>query len=108
MEKMHALVTCLGVSRGNMEQGNLRADANVSLRPVGESKLGTRTETKNLNSFRFVRDAFGHEIGPKAGGGRIRGPHITPAANSPSLPHVVGRGGKTHIFIDFPALLNHC
>ena len=75
MEKMHALVTCLGVGRGNMEQGNLRADANVSLRPVGESKLGTRTETKNLNSFRFVRDAIDHEIGRQAGelraGGRI-------------------------------------
>ena len=75
MEKMHALVTYLGVSRGNMEQGNLRADANVSLRPVGESKLGTRTETKNLNSFRFVRDAIDYEIGRQAGelgaGGRI-------------------------------------
>ena len=67
MEKMHALVTYLGVSRGNMEQGNLRADANVSLRPVGESKLGTRTETKNLNSFRFVRDAIDHESGRQAG-----------------------------------------
>ena len=75
MEKMHALVTYLGVSRGNMEQGNLRADANVSLRPAGTSELGTRTETKNLNSFRFVRDAIDHEIGRQAGelraGGRI-------------------------------------
>ncbi|MCH8074266.1 MAG: hypothetical protein IIC64_00445, partial [SAR324 cluster bacterium] len=105
MEKMHALVTCLGVSRGNMEQGNLRADANVSLRPAGTSKLGTRPETKNLNSFRFVRDAIDHEIGPKAGGGgfghraegrrgRIRGPHITPAANSPSLPMLLAAAGK--------------
>jgi len=66
MEKMHALVTYLEVSRGNMEQGNLRADANVSLRPVGESKLGTRTETKNLNSFRFVREAIDYEIGRQA------------------------------------------
>ena len=75
MEKMHALVTYLEVSRGNMEQGNLRADANVSLRPVGESKLGTRTETKNLNSFRFVREAIDYEIERQTGelraGGRI-------------------------------------
>ena len=62
MEKIHALVTYLGVSHGNMEQGNLRADANVSLRPVGETKLGTRTETKNINSFRFVQAAIVYEM----------------------------------------------
>ncbi|MDH5751146.1 MAG: Asp-tRNA(Asn)/Glu-tRNA(Gln) amidotransferase subunit GatB, partial [Deltaproteobacteria bacterium] len=53
MEKMHSLVTYLGVSNGNMEQGNLRADANISLRPRGQKEFGTRTEIKNINSFRF-------------------------------------------------------
>lgn len=62
MEKMHSLVTYLGVSNGNMEQGNLRADANVSLRPKGVTELGTRTETKNINSFRFVQAAIVYEI----------------------------------------------
>jgi aspartyl-tRNA(Asn)/glutamyl-tRNA(Gln) amidotransferase subunit B len=62
METIHSLVTYLDVSNGNMEQGNLRADANVSLRVRGESRLGTRTETKNINSFRFVRDAISYEI----------------------------------------------
>ncbi|HKI97159.1 MAG TPA: Asp-tRNA(Asn)/Glu-tRNA(Gln) amidotransferase subunit GatB [bacterium] len=63
METIHSLVTYLGVSNGNMEQGNLRADANVSLRVRGAEKLGTRTETKNINSFRYVRDALTYEIG---------------------------------------------
>jgi aspartyl-tRNA(Asn)/glutamyl-tRNA(Gln) amidotransferase subunit B len=62
MEKIHSLVTYLGVSNGNMEQGNLRADANVSLRPRGDSRLGTRTEIKNVNSFRFVHAAIAYEI----------------------------------------------
>ena len=66
MEKIHSLVTYLGVSNGNMEQGNLRADANVSLRVKGSSELGTRTETKNINSFRFVRDAILYEIDRQA------------------------------------------
>ncbi|MBI4083864.1 MAG: Asp-tRNA(Asn)/Glu-tRNA(Gln) amidotransferase subunit GatB [Candidatus Lambdaproteobacteria bacterium] len=62
MEKMHALVTYLDVGRGDMEKGNLRADANISLRPRGSDRLGTRTETKNLNSFRFVQQALAYEI----------------------------------------------
>jgi aspartyl-tRNA(Asn)/glutamyl-tRNA(Gln) amidotransferase subunit B len=62
MQAIHELVTYLGVGNGNMEQGNLRADANISLRIRGESKLGTRTETKNINSFRFVREALAYEI----------------------------------------------
>ena len=62
MEKIHSLVTYLNVSNGNMEQGNLRADANVSLRPVGQQQFGTRTETKNINSFRFVQAAIEYEM----------------------------------------------
>ena len=62
MEKIHSLVTYLGVSNGDMEKGNLRADANVSLRPKGVKELGTRTETKNINSFRFVQAALEYEM----------------------------------------------
>jgi len=62
MEKIHAIATTIGVSDGDMEKGHLRCDANVSLRPEGEKIFGTRTETKNLNSFRFVKHAINYEI----------------------------------------------
>ncbi|MBC8258584.1 MAG: Asp-tRNA(Asn)/Glu-tRNA(Gln) amidotransferase subunit GatB [SAR324 cluster bacterium] len=62
MEKIHAIVTAIGVSDGDMEKGHLRCDANVSLRPHGQKEFGTRTETKNLNSFRFVQQAVVYEI----------------------------------------------
>lgn len=62
MEKIHSLVTYLQISDGDMEKGNFRCDANVSLRPAGQETLGTRTETKNLNSFRFVQQAIAYEI----------------------------------------------
>ena len=60
--QIHQLVTYLNVSDGNMSQGSLRCDANVSIRPVGETELGTRTETKNVNSFRFLEKAILFEI----------------------------------------------
>nr|NIW25103.1 Asp-tRNA(Asn)/Glu-tRNA(Gln) amidotransferase subunit GatB [Gammaproteobacteria bacterium] len=53
MRKIHELVRYLKISDGNMQEGSFRCDANVSVRPSGETKLGTRTELKNLNSFRF-------------------------------------------------------
>jgi len=56
------IVRALGVSEARMERGNLRCDANVSLRPWGQEALGTRTETKNVNSFRSVERAVRHEI----------------------------------------------
>ena len=62
MEKIHSIVTYLGICEGNMEKGNLRGDANVSVRPYGQKELGTRTETKNLNSFRNVQAAIKYEI----------------------------------------------
>ena len=62
MEKMHSVVTYLGISEGDMEKGHFRCDANVSLRPIGQEKFGTRTETKNLNSFRLVQQAITYEI----------------------------------------------
>ena len=62
MRKIHALVRYLEISDANMQEGSFRCDANVSLRPRGESRLGTRTELKNINSFRFVEQAINHEI----------------------------------------------
>ncbi|MDE6735560.1 MAG: Asp-tRNA(Asn)/Glu-tRNA(Gln) amidotransferase subunit GatB [Desulfovibrio sp.] len=62
LKALHGIVTYLGVSDGNMEEGSFRCDANVSIRPVGEARLGTRTELKNLNSFRNVQRAIEFEI----------------------------------------------
>ena len=56
------IVLSLGISEARMERGNLRCDANVSLRPRGQEKLGTRTETKNVNSFRSIERAVRYEI----------------------------------------------
>ncbi len=63
MKKIHSLVRYLDISDGNMQEGSFRCDANVSVRPQGETRLGTRTETKNINSFRFVEQAINYEIG---------------------------------------------
>ncbi|MFL2546130.1 MAG: Asp-tRNA(Asn)/Glu-tRNA(Gln) amidotransferase subunit GatB [Candidatus Rariloculaceae bacterium] len=62
MRKVHSLVRYLGISDGNMQEGSFRCDANVSIRPRGEEKLGTRSELKNLNSFRFVEKAIDIEV----------------------------------------------
>lgn len=62
MKKLRAILRYLGVCDGNMEQGSLRCDANVSIRPFGQKELGTRTELKNINSFRFVEKALEYEI----------------------------------------------
>ena len=62
LRALRTLVRYLGISDGNMEEGSLRCDANVSIRPRGETKLGTRAELKNINSFKNVRDAIEHEI----------------------------------------------
>ena len=61
LKKLHTLVRYLGISDGNMQEGSFRCDANVSVRPLGTTDLGTRTETKNLNSFRFVERAIEYE-----------------------------------------------
>ena len=62
MKAMHQLVTYLDVSDGNMSQGSLRCDANVSIRKKGDPELGTRTEIKNINSFKFIEKAINFEI----------------------------------------------
>ncbi len=62
MRKIHTIVRYLGISDGNMQEGSFRCDANVSVRPRGDAAFGTRTEIKNLNSFRFVERAINFEI----------------------------------------------
>jgi aspartyl-tRNA(Asn)/glutamyl-tRNA(Gln) amidotransferase subunit B len=62
LKKLHQIVTYLGICDGNMEEGSFRCDANVSVMPVGSQQFGTRTETKNVNSFRFVKQAIEYEI----------------------------------------------
>jgi aspartyl-tRNA(Asn)/glutamyl-tRNA(Gln) amidotransferase subunit B len=62
MKKIHTLVRYLEICDGNMQEGSFRCDANVSVRPVGSSQLGTRAEIKNLNSFRFVEKAINYEV----------------------------------------------
>lgn len=59
---LHALVVWLGICDGNMQEGSFRIDANVSVRPQGQSEFGTRTETKNVNSFRFLEKAIQYEV----------------------------------------------
>ncbi len=62
LKKLHAIVRFIGISDANMQEGNFRCDANVSVRPKGDEKLYTRVEIKNLNSFRFIAKAIEYEI----------------------------------------------
>ncbi len=75
LRKIREILMFAGVNDGNLEEGSFRCDANVSLRPVGDERLGTRTELKNINSFRFVRMAIESEIVRQeavlAGGGAV-------------------------------------
>jgi aspartyl-tRNA(Asn)/glutamyl-tRNA(Gln) amidotransferase subunit B len=75
MKKIHTLVRYLDICDGNMQEGSFRCDANVSVRPRGQEKFGTRAEIKNLNSFRFVEKAIQFEVGRQIelleGGGKV-------------------------------------
>jgi len=75
MKKVHALVRYLGISDGNMQEGSFRCDANVSVRPRGQAEFGTRSELKNINSFRFVEQAINYEVERQImvieGGGKV-------------------------------------
>ena len=62
LKKLHQIVVYLGICDGNMQEGSFRCDANVSVRKIGAPKFGTRTETKNVNSFRYVEKAIEYEI----------------------------------------------
>ena len=76
LKKIHTLVRYLEICDGNMQEGSFRCDANVSVRPVGQEKFGTRCEIKNLNSFRFIEKAINYEVARQIeiieGGGTIR------------------------------------
>ncbi|MDG1310806.1 MAG: Asp-tRNA(Asn)/Glu-tRNA(Gln) amidotransferase subunit GatB [Porticoccaceae bacterium] len=61
-KKLHSIVTSIGICDGEMSQGSMRFDVNVSVRPTGATELGTRTETKNLNSFKFMEEAIVKEV----------------------------------------------
>ncbi len=75
LKTLHAIIRYLDISDGNMAEGSMRCDANVSVRPRGQEKFGTRAEIKNVNSFRFVEKAINHEIERQIdvleGGGKI-------------------------------------
>jgi len=75
LKALHRLVVFLGVGEGNLEEGGFRCDANVSLRPRGQAAFGTRVEVKNLNSFRFVKQALAFEVARQTvlleAGGRV-------------------------------------
>jgi aspartyl-tRNA(Asn)/glutamyl-tRNA(Gln) amidotransferase subunit B len=76
MKRIHSLVRYLEICDGNMAEGSFRCDANVSVRPKGQEKFGTRAELKNINSFRFVERAILHEIERQIelieGGGKVK------------------------------------
>ena len=61
-KKLHSIVTSIGICDGEMSQGSMRFDVNVSVKPRGSDTLGTRTETKNLNSFKFMEEAIAKEV----------------------------------------------
>ncbi len=61
-KQLHSIVTSLGICDGKMSQGSMRFDVNISVRPKGQEELGTRTETKNLNSFKFMEDCIALEV----------------------------------------------
>lgn len=91
LRMLHALVMHLGISDGNMEEGNFRCDANVSIRPRGREALGTRTELKNLNSFRNVQRAIEYEIERQQdiledGGEVVQETRLYDAAKNVTLP----------------------
>ncbi|NNF66494.1 MAG: Asp-tRNA(Asn)/Glu-tRNA(Gln) amidotransferase subunit GatB, partial [Gammaproteobacteria bacterium] len=75
LKKIRTLVQYLEICDGNMQEGSLRCDANVSVRPMGQEEFGTRAELKNLNSFRFIEKAILHEVERQIdvieGGGKV-------------------------------------
>ena len=75
LKKLHQIVVYLGICDGNLEQGSFRCDANVSIRPWGQKEFGTRAELKNINSFRFIKQAIEYEVERQAevleDGGRV-------------------------------------
>jgi aspartyl-tRNA(Asn)/glutamyl-tRNA(Gln) amidotransferase subunit B len=67
LKELRNIVVYLGITDGNMQEGSFRCDSNVSVRPKGQKELGTRTELKNINSFKFIKDAINFEIDRQIG-----------------------------------------
>jgi aspartyl-tRNA(Asn)/glutamyl-tRNA(Gln) amidotransferase subunit B len=91
LKELRATLQYLGVSQGNMEEGNLRCDANVSVRPAGIADLGVKTEVKNMNSFKNVQRALEYEIGRqirllKSGQPIVQETHLWDATQGVTLP----------------------
>jgi aspartyl-tRNA(Asn)/glutamyl-tRNA(Gln) amidotransferase subunit B len=76
LKELRAILVCLGVNDGNLEEGSFRCDANVSIMPKGATEYGTRCEIKNMNSFRFIKQAVDYEVRRQVeiveGGGKVR------------------------------------
>ena len=89
--RLREILIALGVNDGNMEEGSLRCDANVSIRPAGETRLGTKTEVKNINSFRYLEKALDYEIDRqigilRSGGTIVQETRLWDAAADETLP----------------------
>jgi aspartyl-tRNA(Asn)/glutamyl-tRNA(Gln) amidotransferase subunit B len=89
--RLREILIALGVNDGNMEEGSLRCDANVSIRPAGQTRLGTKTEVKNINSFRYLEKALDYEIERQigilqSGGTIVQETRLWDAAADETLP----------------------
>ena len=94
LTRLKEIILYTGVSDCNMEEGSLRCDANVSIRPRGQQTLGTKVEVKNVNSFRFVKQALEYEIERQAevldsGGVIVQETRLYNPARGPHLPHAL-------------------
>ncbi|MBR4423201.1 MAG: Asp-tRNA(Asn)/Glu-tRNA(Gln) amidotransferase subunit GatB [Mailhella sp.] len=110
LKKLHSMVVSLGISNGNMEEGCFRCDANVSIRPRGESRLGTRTELKNLNSFKNVQRAIEYEIARQSdvlddGGQVVQETRLYDAGRNLTLPMRSKEDAQDYRYFPDPDLL---
>ena len=110
MKKIHTLVRYLGICDGNLQEGNFRCDANVSVRPVGQEAFGTRTEIKNVNSFRFIEKAIAYEIERQidileAGGRVVQETRLYDAAKGETRPMRSKEEAEDYRYFPDPDLL---
>ncbi len=110
MKKLHSLVRYLGICDGNMQEGSFRCDANVSIRPKGQHKFGTRAEIKNLNSFRFVERAINFEIERQidiieSGGAVVQETRLYDAARDETRPMRTKEEANDYRYFPDPDLL---
>ena len=103
-ETLRQILVWLGVNDGNMDEGSLRCDANVSVRPHGRPKLGTKAEVKNVNSFRYLEKAIEYEIGRQIDVDRARRPRrpgdaaVRRRAGQDLFDAQQGRGARLPVF----------